>query len=322
MRVLHHPDAARQVPQPRRGLDRRRSRAPRGRRRARAAADLAGHDVLRHRSRRARRARAAAAPAERRRGPRLDPAALPLSRRRSPTTCSTRWRSARRSASTSTCRCSTRRRTSCDGCAGRATARPYDKLLARIRARVPGVTLRTTFIVGFPGETEQDFEELVGFVRDTGFDHVGVFTYSHEEDTRAFAMADDVPADGQGGAARPADAAAEADRRRPARRAQRRDDVSGHGGRPVARVRARLHRPARGPGARHRLRSWSSSTECDPSALAPGAGRSTPRITGARGYDLVAPTPLPGLTPDPSAILSVVLAGKALVVGPCPLFVF
>ena len=71
----------------------------------------------------------------------------------------------------------------------------YDKLLARIRARVPGVTLRTTFIVGFPGETENDFEQLCDFVRDTGFDHVGVFTYSHEEDTRAFAMDDDVPAE-------------------------------------------------------------------------------------------------------------------------------
>ncbi len=71
----------------------------------------------------------------------------------------------------------------------------YDKLLARIRTRVPGVTLRTTFIVGFPGETEQDFQDLLVFVRDTGFDHVGVFTYSHEEDTRAFVMEDDVPAD-------------------------------------------------------------------------------------------------------------------------------
>jgi ribosomal protein S12 methylthiotransferase len=70
----------------------------------------------------------------------------------------------------------------------------YDKLLARIRARVPGVTLRTTFIVGFPGETETDFAELCDFVRDTGFDHVGVFTYSHEEGTRAFALDDDVPA--------------------------------------------------------------------------------------------------------------------------------
>ncbi len=70
----------------------------------------------------------------------------------------------------------------------------YDKLLARIRDRVPGVTLRTTFIVGFPGETDQDFAELDAFIADTGFDHVGVFTYSHEEGTRAHALADDVPA--------------------------------------------------------------------------------------------------------------------------------
>ena len=64
----------------------------------------------------------------------------------------------------------------------------YDKLLARIRERVPGVTLRTTFIVGFPGETEAEFAELERFVADTGFDHVGVFTYSHEEGTRAYAL--------------------------------------------------------------------------------------------------------------------------------------
>jgi ribosomal protein S12 methylthiotransferase len=70
----------------------------------------------------------------------------------------------------------------------------YDKLLARIRDRVPGVTLRTTFIVGFPGETEHEFAQLEGFVEDTGFDHIGVFTYSHEEGTRAHAVADDVPA--------------------------------------------------------------------------------------------------------------------------------
>src|SRR5438445_424597 len=48
----------------------------------------------------------------------------------------------------------------------------YDRLLARIRDRVPGVTLRTTFIVGFPGETEDEFAELEGFVEDTGFDHI------------------------------------------------------------------------------------------------------------------------------------------------------
>jgi ribosomal protein S12 methylthiotransferase len=70
----------------------------------------------------------------------------------------------------------------------------YDALLARIRDRVPGVTLRTTFIVGFPGETEADLAELESFVRDTEFDHIGVFTYSHEEGTRAYAVKDDVPA--------------------------------------------------------------------------------------------------------------------------------
>jgi ribosomal protein S12 methylthiotransferase len=70
----------------------------------------------------------------------------------------------------------------------------YDRLLARIRDRVPGVTLRTTLIVGFPGESESDFAELQGFVDDVRFDHVGVFTYSHEEGTRAFDLPDDVPA--------------------------------------------------------------------------------------------------------------------------------
>jgi ribosomal protein S12 methylthiotransferase len=72
--------------------------------------------------------------------------------------------------------------------------RTYARLLERIRARVPGVTLRTTLIVGFPGETQEDFAELDGFVADTGFDHLGVFTYSHEEGTRAFGLPDDVPA--------------------------------------------------------------------------------------------------------------------------------
>ncbi len=72
--------------------------------------------------------------------------------------------------------------------------RTYDRLLARIRTAIPGVTLRTTLIVGFPGETDRDFAELEGFVADTGFDHVGVFTYSHEEGTRAYDLPDDVPA--------------------------------------------------------------------------------------------------------------------------------
>ena len=72
--------------------------------------------------------------------------------------------------------------------------RTYDKLLDRIRRQVPDVTLRTTFIVGFPGETDEEFGELERFISDVEFDHVGVFTYSHEEGTRAFSAVDDVPA--------------------------------------------------------------------------------------------------------------------------------
>jgi len=74
------------------------------------------------------------------------------------------------------------------------TRESYDRLLTRIRERVPGVALRTTFIVGFPGEQDADVDALCGFVRDHAFDHVGVFTYSHEEGTSAYALADDVPA--------------------------------------------------------------------------------------------------------------------------------
>ncbi len=73
------------------------------------------------------------------------------------------------------------------------TRRTYEALLSKIRARIPNVTLRTTFIVGFPGETEEDFEELLDFIETVGFDHVGAFTYSHEEGTSAYGLADDVP---------------------------------------------------------------------------------------------------------------------------------
>jgi len=73
------------------------------------------------------------------------------------------------------------------------TRQTYDRLLSRIRSRVPRVALRTTFIVGFPGETDADLDELCTFIRDHAFDHVGLFTYSHEEGTSAFAFDDDVP---------------------------------------------------------------------------------------------------------------------------------
>src|SRR5216117_1534671 len=61
-----------------------------------------------------------------------------------------------------------------------------ERLIQRIRARVPGIAVRTTFITGFPGETEEDFNELLTFVKNVEFDRVGVFTYSDEEGTPAF----------------------------------------------------------------------------------------------------------------------------------------
>ena len=67
------------------------------------------------------------------------------------------------------------------------------ELLDAIRAKVPGIALRTTFLVGHPGETEADFEELLDFIREQRFDRAGVFQYSHEESTRAYDMPDDVP---------------------------------------------------------------------------------------------------------------------------------
>ena len=65
-----------------------------------------------------------------------------------------------------------------------------------IRERVPGICLRTTLIAGFPGETEEDVEELKDFLQEHRFDRVGIFTYSHEEGTSAYATGrTDVPAD-------------------------------------------------------------------------------------------------------------------------------
>jgi ribosomal protein S12 methylthiotransferase len=66
-------------------------------------------------------------------------------------------------------------------------------LLGRIRAGIPGITLRTTFIVGFPGETKDYFQSLLDFIEETRFERLGVFTYSQETATRAGAMAGQVP---------------------------------------------------------------------------------------------------------------------------------
>jgi len=67
-------------------------------------------------------------------------------------------------------------------------------LVNMIRDKVPTITLRTTLIAGFPGETEKDHEEMLKWVEETRFDRLGVFNYSHEENTSAFLLNDDVPA--------------------------------------------------------------------------------------------------------------------------------
>jgi ribosomal protein S12 methylthiotransferase len=160
----------------------------------------------------------------------------------------------------------------------------YDQLLARIRERVPGVTLRTTFIVGFPGETEEDFAQLEAFVEDTRFDHIGVFTYSHEEGTRAHAVKDDVPS---------------------ATKRKRRERLMTRQQRIVARRQEeRIGTDVRvlidGSSPEHelvlqgRLEGQAPEidpvvylTDCDPSDCAAGQIVSA-RIVAARGYDLVA----------------------------------
>lgn len=68
-----------------------------------------------------------------------------------------------------------------------------DALLRKFRQEVPGIAIRTSLIVGYPGETEEDFQELKQWVNDTAFDRLGVFTYSHEENTHAHLLEDDVP---------------------------------------------------------------------------------------------------------------------------------
>ncbi len=159
----------------------------------------------------------------------------------------------------------------------------YDTLLTRIRDRVPGVALRTTFIVGFPGETDADVDELCGFVSQHGFEHVGVFTYSHEEGTSAYSLPDGVPA-----------------RVKAARRAR----VMSLQKRMVqARQRGRIGERARvlidGPSTEHELvlkaRLMTQApdidaavylTECDPSRFRPGELAEV-EIVATREYDLV-----------------------------------
>jgi ribosomal protein S12 methylthiotransferase len=164
------------------------------------------------------------------------------------------------------------------------TGRTYDRLLARIQDRLPGVSLRTTFIVGFPGETDAEFDELCAFVRSVRFDHVGVFTYSHEEGTSAYGLPDDVPA---------------------ALKIRRRNRLMGEQKKIVRRAqrnRVGMHVQVMvdGPSPEHEL-VWRGRlagqapeidpvvylTEADPESLRPGTLLEA-EIVGSREYDLVA----------------------------------
>lgn len=73
------------------------------------------------------------------------------------------------------------------------TKEKTDRLLKLIKQKVPGIALRTTLIVGYPGETEEDFNVLLDWVKEMRFERLGVFTYSHEENTHAYTLEDDVP---------------------------------------------------------------------------------------------------------------------------------
>jgi ribosomal protein S12 methylthiotransferase len=164
------------------------------------------------------------------------------------------------------------------------TRKSYVRLLENIRARIPNVALRTTFIVGFPGETAEDFAELEGFISEVGFDHVGVFTYSHEEGTSAHELEDDVPA-------------ATKKKRQNSLMARQKKIVA-------ARQKRRLGEQTRlvvdGPSPEHELVMQGRLpgqapeidpvvylTDCDPSAFPRGSFVDV-EIVGAEGYDLVA----------------------------------
>ena len=75
------------------------------------------------------------------------------------------------------------------------TMEKTNRLIEMMREKVPGIVIRTTLIAGFPGETEADFQTMLQWVRDSKFNRLGCFTYSHEENTHAYQYEDDVPAD-------------------------------------------------------------------------------------------------------------------------------
>lgn len=169
------------------------------------------------------------------------------------------------------------------------TRASYARLIQKIRATIPDVAVRSTFIVGFPGETDAEFTELRAFVEETGFDHVGVFTYSHEEGTPAGRMNDNVLR------------RVKLARQRQLMTAQKRLVAAANRRRVGQRVRVLVD----GPSAEHplviagRLSSQAPEidpivyfSEADPAICRPGT-LVEGEVVAARGYDLVV-RPLPG----------------------------
>ncbi len=156
------PEDARALPQPQHRVGGGRSARARRPRRQGTAARVAGHDVLRHRPPGTRRPAAAHRGARRRWTASSGCACSTSTRRPSPTPRSTPSPPAARSCATSTCRCSTPPIAVLKRMKRPGTRASYERLLANIRARMPDVALRTTFIVGFPGETEADVDGTAG----------------------------------------------------------------------------------------------------------------------------------------------------------------
>jgi ribosomal protein S12 methylthiotransferase len=162
----------------------------------------------------------------------------------------------------------------------------FMRMLDEFRLRMPGISIRTTFIVGFPGETAQDIEELLGFVEQAEFDHLGVFTYSHEPGTGAHDLPDDVPPiEKEQRRGRVMELQQEISLRRYSDRIGTRQEVLVDAG------------PER-PGGEHRGRTAWQAPDIDGSVLI-RTRRELPvgefldvEITGAQPYDLIArPTP-------------------------------
>ncbi|HEV3120916.1 MAG TPA: 30S ribosomal protein S12 methylthiotransferase RimO [Isosphaeraceae bacterium] len=163
----------------------------------------------------------------------------------------------------------------------RHTRAQTEEIIARLRATIPGLVLRTTFIVGFPGETEQEFEELCAFVSEARFERLGAFTYSYEPGTPAIRLPDHLPEEVK---------------------IQRRDALMALQ-QPIAfafnqslvgkRLDVLIDGPYSGGPGLWQGRTYADAPDVDGLAIIEGAGIQTGdlvpcTIVGAQGYDLIA----------------------------------